>query len=202
MDLSIIVPCHNLENYLFDLLMSLKLQKLQDYKVELIFVCDACTDETRKVIENFDLPNYTSKIILDADVKSCGLARNVGLEAAIGEYIWFLDGDDWLLEFDAVASVLRVIKTNNLPILRIDWDCAYPDRYKYKMMVWQYIYSRKLIGDIRFLAVQPDEDVHFMNEIIKKGPKILFYPRKLYYYNFMREGSNMEQLMHKGHIDP
>ena len=202
MDLSIIVPCHNLENYLSDLLMSLKLQNIKDYEVELIFVCDACTDKTREVLENFDLSNFSSVQIIDADVKACGLARNVGLEEACGRYIWFLDGDDWLLDFNAITTALKLIEDKQVDILRVGFDCAYPDRFRFSMMVWQYVYSRELIGDIRFTNIQPNEDLEFMKLIQKKNPTMFFYPRKLYYYNFMREGSNMEQLVRKGRIDP
>ena len=202
MDLSIIVPCHNLEKYMYDLLMSLKFQNLKDHEVEVIFVCDACTDNTKKVIEDFELDNYASKIILDANVKSCGLARNVGLEVATGFYIWFLDGDDWLLEFDAVSSVIELMDECAPDILRVGFDCAYADRHKFNWMVWQYIYTRSIIGDTRFLPIQPNEDLEFYKEITAKKPNILAYGRKLYYYNFLREGSNMQQLLQKGRIEP
>lgn len=53
MDLSIIVPCHNLENYITPLLVSLQSQVYDKEKVEIIFVCDSCSDNTKKIIQEF-----------------------------------------------------------------------------------------------------------------------------------------------------
>ena len=88
MDLSVIVPCHNLENYIIPLLNSLNEQELDQYTIELIFVCDSCTDNTKKIIESypFDNPNIVKISIYEVNFHSCGLTRNVGLENAKGEY--------------------------------------------------------------------------------------------------------------------
>lgn len=53
MDLSVIIPCHNLEKYILPLLVSLNLQDLNNYDVEFIFVLDACEDNTESMIRNF-----------------------------------------------------------------------------------------------------------------------------------------------------
>lgn len=87
MDMSIIIPCHNLENYITPLLVSLQLQVIPYYNVELIFVCDNCTDNTQKIIEKFDFNDLYEVIVLKRNVQSCGLARNEGLAIARGKYI-------------------------------------------------------------------------------------------------------------------
>lgn len=198
MDLSVIVPCHNLENYITPLLMSLAAQDRTDLEVEYIFVCDACTDNTSDVIQLFweeVNPEYQIKII-DVDVHSCGLARNVGLDYCSGEYIWFMDGDDWLLTTKAFQKALSAIKSYEAGILKFGF-LSEKFKQSYFGMVWQYIFKRDLIGDLRFDDQSPGEDDRFTQKIIQKvGNEIFGLEEALYYYNYLREGSNMWNFFH------
>ena len=207
MDLSVIIPCHNIGKYIPPLLESFNSQNLSQYKVELIFIFDACTDDTRKVVEEIlpFSPPYEAIHLINADVKSCGFARNVGLEIASGKYVWFIDGDDWLLNDNAMSTCIRLLEKYNSPLIQFSFD--YPDTFKFgtsPVMVWQYCYNRELIGTTRFLPIQPSEDVAFNKEIFRKigNNKILVIKAKLYYYNYGREGSNMQQLTTTGVIKP
>lgn len=207
MDLSVIIPCHNLEDCITSMLDSLNMQNLHSFKVEIIFVFDACSDNTRNVVENYlpFTPKYEAIHLINADVKSCGFARNVGLDYATGNYIWFMDGDDWLLDNDAIALCIYNMNNTEYPVLKFGFD--YPDTFKFgdsPVMVWQYCYKKSIIGDTRFLSIQPHEDVAFNNEIFAKVPNqtILVLNKNLYYYNYGRIGSNMQQLLTTGEIKP
>ena len=205
MDMSIIVPCHNIENYITPLLVSLKLQELADKEVEIIFVCDDCTDGTEAKITSFcHSDRYAELSLLKCKVHSCGLARNIGLEEAKGEYIWFVDGDDWLTTPYAILHIFNYFKETGALIIRFDYEA--PDYFLAKghpSMVWQYAYRRDLIGDLRFTEIQPHEDLEFNRSIMHKlDNNFPFLNRKLYYYNYMREGSNIQQLLTKGKIEP
>lgn len=95
MDLSIIIPCHNLEGYIKPLLLSFNALNLANIETEFIFVLDACTDNTAEEIRKYMI-DFNYKIIY-CDYHKCGLARNIGFEASSGQYIWFVDGDDWII---------------------------------------------------------------------------------------------------------
>ena len=95
MDFSIIVPCHNLENEIKNLLLSFHMLELEDITYEIIFVLDNCTDKTQKVIEHY-MYDMEYKIIT-CSMGSPGLARNAGLDEVKGDFIWFVDGDDWII---------------------------------------------------------------------------------------------------------
>ena len=70
-------------------------------------------------------------------------------------------------------------------------------------MVWQYIYQRALIGNLRFLHIQPNEDVKFSQEVFRKvRNQVWSIPVAFYYYNYGRPGSNMVQLRETGKIVP
>lgn len=202
MDLSIIIPCHNIENWIDPLLSSLKVQQFGDYKVELIFVLDACTDHTGAKLLAFEAPQYEGITVVNVIEHSCGLARNHGLERAKGEYIWFVDGDDWITSPDAINMIIATMKIQNEDIIKIDYEAPNFKLYGYPSMVWQYIMRRDLIGDLRFLSIQPHEDVKFMGSILCDiSHPIYLLNLKLYHYNYMREGSNIYQFKTKGKID-
>ena len=208
MDISLIIPCHNLENFINPLLVSLQLQVFSNLKAELIFVCDGCSDNTAEKIKAFNFDNYENVKIIEVEVYSCGLARNEGMKEATGELIWFLDGDDWLTYPFAIESVVEFMlkEKNDSKIIKVAYDCP-PFFYAkgHPAMVWQYVYRRDLIETIKFSGIQPNEDLVFNQEVgrrvggFEKIPKI---GKPLYYYNFMRSGSNMQQFITKGKIDP
>ena len=192
-DISVIVPVYNLEPFIKPLLITLKDQQLDEYKAEYIFVLNNCTDNSEKVIRESGLDCK----ILSCKEQGCGLARNTGLEHAKGEYIWFMDGDDWLLSDTAIRDVLDTATEQHLDILRIPFDS---DRFAwpYFSMVWQYLLRRDFISEFRFPAFQPGEDDAYMTEVLNKAG----YDREtyvtmpcaiqpMYFYNYGRVGSNM-----------
>ena len=192
-DLSIIIPVYNLERFLGPMLHSLKSQDFGDYAVEIIFVLNNCTDASEQVIRDSGLPCR----LITCPRQGCGPARNAGMDAATGEYIWFMDGDDWLLSPRAVFSVLDRAKREHLNILLIPFASARFNAVYYSM-VWQYLLRREFIKGIRFPAIQPAEDDAFMAEVLSRTglnrSTFIFLPtmpEQLYYYNYLREGSNM-----------
>lgn len=201
MDLSIIIPCHNLERYITPLIISLNAQKFS-YQVEIWFVFDSCTDATKEVIKRKLKKQKYKVYFIDCEVHSCGEARNRALDLANGEYIWFIDGDDWIFDNNAIETLLQTAKRYNSKLLRFQYKSI---NYKLKldMMVWQYLFSSELIGETRFPPTMPHEDIEFMRQIGEKNDfKVDEIEIPLYFYNFGREGSNMTQYLEKGHIDP
>lgn len=195
MDMSIIIPCHNLEYYITPLLVSLNLQTLWKYEVELFFVCDNCTDNTATVIKSFPWKGTYKKIsLIECNVQSCGLARNEGMKKAQGTYIWFIDGDDWLLNETAILQIIERFKSTEANLLNFKF--AAPKYFKWKnyfSMVWQYAFRKDFIEDILFTKEQPHEDVIFMKKVVEKldNSKVPILDSVLYYYNYLRPNSNM-----------
>ena len=91
--ISVIVPVYNVEKYLEKCLNSLVNQTYQN--IEIIVVDDGSTDNSGRIADDFALKYDIIKVI---HTKNGGLsaARNVGIENAGGEYIAFVDSDDWV----------------------------------------------------------------------------------------------------------
>lgn len=110
LDVSVIIPAYNVENYIGKCLKAIINQTYKN--IEIIVINDNSTDNTKKVIEEYQnqFPNF-SLINLDEN-KGVSNARNIGISIAKGEYIMFCDSDDWYEE-NAVEILLKEAKDNN-----------------------------------------------------------------------------------------
>ena len=90
---SVIVPVYNVEQYLSDCLESICRQTLKG--IEIIVVNDGSTDNSLSIIESFQQKYSNMKLI---NKKNGGLssARNAGIDMAVGEYLFFVDSDDFI----------------------------------------------------------------------------------------------------------
>lgn len=119
--ISIIIPCYNVEKYIDHCLTSVVEQTIGLDMLEIICVNDASTDETweklsaweRRYTENFLLINCKEN-------GAQGRARNIALSHATGNYITFLDSDDWM-EPDACEKIYRAMKAYDCDIVRYGW---------------------------------------------------------------------------------
>ncbi len=95
--ISIIIPCYNVENYIMRCFESLKNQTIGIENLELIFIDDASTDHTWEILSQIEA-DYPQNVVLThfEENQRQGGARNFGLSIAKGEYIGFVDADDWV----------------------------------------------------------------------------------------------------------
>lgn len=111
-NVSIIVPIYNVQDFLACCLDSLINQSLKD--IEIICINDGSTDSSLEILQE-----YASKdnriIIINQENMGQSVARNVGIETAKGEYIGFVDSDDWI-DLDFYEKLYQAAKTNNSDI--------------------------------------------------------------------------------------
>ena len=193
---SVIVPAHNSAEYIRKGLHSIRQQSFRDY--ELIVVCDACTDETSKIALGF------ADSVIKTDYGMDGLARNAGIDAANGEWILFMDDDDWFLH-PYVFQILyeeAVMTDADMIVFNFIWAKHRPDggdQYyrngvgRANIAVWSKCWRRSFIGDTRFPGIQFTSDVLFMDDILEKKPQAVWLDQPMYFYNYMREGSQTER---------
>lgn len=195
MRFSIIVPTHNAENTIRKALNSIRSQTFKDY--ELIVVCDNCTDNTDAIAEA-----YTNKVYHVSN--GCdGPTRNAGLEKAQGEYVLFMDDDDWWLHEYVLWQLNEKLKeTGNPDVLCFSFifkglKYATPtNNYGINnnrwYAVWSKCWRREFIGNSRFSNVKMTSDVDFHNSVFAKHPRVVDWDMPMYYYDYMRKGSQTE----------
>ena len=91
--LSIIIPVYNVEKYLPKCLESILGQSFKDF--EIICVNDGSTDNSLQVLQTYKKQDGRI-VIVDKKNEGSGIARNLGLSTARGNYVYFVDSDDWL----------------------------------------------------------------------------------------------------------
>lgn len=116
--ISIIIPCYNVEQYMDRCLNGIIVQTIGMQELEVICVNDASTDGTLKRLQEWE-QKYPELIhIIDCKQNGrLGKARNIGLEHANGEYVMFLDADDWM-ESDAYELLYQKAEQYNCDIVR------------------------------------------------------------------------------------
>ncbi len=114
MKVSIIIPIYNVEQYLRDCLDSAISQTMKE--IEIICVNDCSPDNSSSIVEEYMLKDSRVKLINRESNGGLSAARNSGLEIAQGEYIYFLDSDDWI-DLDFIESMYNSAIENNANIV-------------------------------------------------------------------------------------
>ena len=218
--LSIIVPFYNVEKYIEQCIRSLYDQDIPKEEYEVICVDDCSPDGSRGKIEELrDKNGYTNLTILHhTENKRQGGARNTGLAAAKGEYIWFVDSDDYVLP-NVFGKLYEEAKQNNLDILHLNFESSkvngpteqcvlreddqvysgpdfvlddYYDHHINFSLCWlEWIRREHLMQqDIRFAEYMQFEDADYAYRLYEKAERVKQSNVVAYHY-ISREGSTM-----------
>ena len=214
---SIIISVYNGEKIITNCLNSLIGQDYPCHKYEIIVVDDCSTDNTPNIIKDYINDKKTTpnppviKLLLHNVNKKQGGGRNTGLKNAKGNWIFFLDADDFWL-YDNVLSIFdefiknnsnidlirsisaKVNTTNYIPLKNYNNDIAFQtvDSRQYFMSekftyeVWSICYKKEFLDkiNIHFVENMFYEDTKWTTEIMYKGERILLIDFPFYgYYN-------------------
>lgn len=182
---SIIIPSHNGAERIRKALDSCVSQSFTDY--EIIVVCDDCTDNTAEIAKE-----YTPHVI-SVGYRRDGLSRNAGLDIAAGEWILFLDDDDWWLHEFVLEDLAKLTNDETVDVINfgVVWRfVGVRGSYgSYLPMVAGHCWRRSFIGDTRFCDAGYSSDTEFLYNLIRRKPTALWTALPMYYYNYMRAGS-------------
>ena len=127
MILSIIIPIYNVEPYIKKCLLSCICQKdVSNREYEIILVNDGTKDNSMEIVKEIMDSHPDSVPVKIINQKNMGLsaARNTGIENSQGEYIWFVDSDDWIDE-DSVKCIIDKLKDGCVDILQMPYKLIY-----------------------------------------------------------------------------
>lgn len=130
---SVVIPVYNVEKYLEECVDSVLNQSFSDY--EIILVDDGSTDNGGKICDEYALENNRVTVIHQ---KNAGLsaARNTGLANAKGEYIYFLDSDDYI-EKHSLEHLYNIAIKDNSDVVFFDGDVFFTDCEPFKVMGYE-----------------------------------------------------------------
>lgn len=206
--ISIIVPIYNVEKYLTRCLTSLVNQTMKE--IEVICVNDGSPDQSQKIIDQFvaDYPETVVSVVK----QNGGLAdaRNFGLNYAKGEYVLFIDSDDWVTE-DMCEKMYQLLKQTGADLVVCDLNNVYDDGRVEHVSCGSFecgnvasnsalltidnsacnkLFKKSLFDEIKFPVGIWYEDLGCIPMILAKATKIVKINEPFYQY-FQREGSIM-----------
>ena len=154
-DISVIIPCYNIEKYVGECINSVLNQK-GNLKIQIVCVNDGSTDNTLEVLKAYD-----RKItLIDSENHGLGMARNLGIDNSKGRYIFFLDSDDYILPC-CLLDCLQIIEKNNLSSVSVGYCDFLNDKVIKRTgngYSWGILYKREIFDKFRFPNTYVFED--------------------------------------------
>lgn len=208
--LSVIMPVYKAEEYIYKAVDSILNQTYAN--LEVILVDDGSPDNCGKICDEYAEKDSRVKVIHKKNGGQAD-ARNFGIEAASGEFIGFVDSDDYIEPY-MYQEMINYMQQNSLDIVCGDTKQIKGKKIKFKPrhkenLIWNKneaicenlsgsldnavtnkIYKRKVIGDIRFPKGRVYEDVATIYKFIYNADRV-GYLAKGYYYYIKRKGSTI-----------
>lgn len=214
MVISIVVPVYKVEAYLNRCVDSILAQSFTDF--ELILVDDGSPDNSGKICDEYAEKDSRVRVIHQEN-GGAAVARNAGIDAAKGEWLAFIDSDDWVSP-DYLALLLQAAITCNVNISACNYRTVrnendfetelmpesaarmnieeywLEDRTR-AIVPWGKLYKRSLYDNIRYPKGKYDEDEYTIYKVLFKENEIAYLNRKIYFYY-----QNDKSLSHRDYI--
>lgn len=147
--LSIIIAAYNIDKYISDCLNSCLAQNFKDF--EIICVDDGATDYTPAILDKYSLEYPDIVKVIHKKNGGVSSARNMGIMVAEGEWLWFIDGDDFISE-NCIGVMLSVLKDND-EMLFFDSDKP----HEYSKVVFNEKLKIKKLDESNFFDSRPSK---------------------------------------------
>jgi CDP-glycerol glycerophosphotransferase len=211
--LSVVLPVYKVQGYLRQCLDSLLEQPFTDF--EIVAVDDCSPDHSGAILAEYAARDPRVRVVSPAENVGLGRARNLGLDHAAGEYVWFLDSDDWLAQGSLTAVADRLAATGADVLIvgfdRVHWDgrvvtagagktlaeapetftvAEWPRVINVLHVAWNKVVRRDLLVKLGFRFEQGwYEDVSFTYPLLAAAERISGLPRTCVHYRQRRTGA-------------
>lgn len=208
---SVIVPVYNVENYLRECLDSIVAQTYRN--IEVILIDDGSKDSSGEICDEYADKDNRIKVI-HKENGGVSAARNTGLDVAKGEWISYVDSDDYI-EDTMLETLICLAKENDVELAMCSFkdisECENVTQendirifskdeliYNYVVRntdycitegIWDRIYKRVLVDGLRFKNDRINLDILYTMEVFTRAHKALYTSEKLYNYRAGREGN-------------
>ena len=207
-EVSMIVPVYQVEKYIAQCIESVLNQTFKDF--ELILIDDGSKDQSGSICDLYAAKDDRI-LVIHTENRGAAAARNVGLDHASGRYITFLDGDDYLDEH-MIARMYEEIEHSEYDMVVCDFLNLLPDEednfivhlqeetvngrnvlehlknernYGLWTIVWNKIYKREVLENLRFPDGKYFEDEFFSNQLYLNSNQIHVIPDVLCYHRVL-----------------
>ena len=214
MKVSVIVPAYNVQKYIRKCLDSLVNQTLKNYEV--IIVNDGSTDTTQAIINEY-VSKYPCLKTYEKENGGMSSARNYALKYATGEYIAFVDSDDYV-ELNFLEEMYNKAKKDDSDVVICDYYALNEEVKRYTTchmnysnskkieyllsppMVWSKLIKKDIMDKVRFTEGIFYEDLDICMRLYPYVKRVSFVDKPLYNYYLQHSGSVMTQKAFNNHL--
>ncbi|MGP1411556.1 MAG: glycosyltransferase family 2 protein [Peptoanaerobacter stomatis] len=227
MFLSIIIPVYNIENYIAECINSVL--EIKSIEYEVIVILGTSSDKSNEIVKEYAM-SYTNIFIYFQNGRGLSNARNCGMKYAKGEYILFLDGDDYI-NANKLEDALKYLTMYESDVLVSEYRGFYDFKNKFFISkqintiqndeyidikikkflekkkcfwnVWRYIYKKDFLikNKIKFKEGTYAEDLEYTTDIFLNTDNIYFFNDYYYNYRLNRKNSLMNVPTKKKIVD-
>lgn len=211
--ISVIVPVYNVVRYLPECIESILQQRY--HQLEIILIDDGSTDGSGELCDRYAKKDSRIKVIHQKN-GGAACAKNAGLQIASGEYLSFVDSDDFLAE-DVYSHMVKHLEKYKADVIQCGFRNVYCDHsaehlaldyiaefsnvdYLYRFttdwtcgLLWDKLYRRKIFNDVQFEEGHKIDDEFFTYQGIMNANRIVYCPEIVYNYR-KRKSSVMLQM--------
>lgn len=196
---SVVIPCYHSEEFIGKAIKSVKEQSFTDY--ELLVMCEKDDNKSIEAVRECGVEPHID------DYGSSGAARNAGMALSQGEYILFLDSDDWYLHSECFTMLNQFLR---FPCDILSFAFIF-GKYGYTSVlgnrghlypnVWSRAWRKSFVEkhNLQFPEVSRDEDIIFVQAALEKEPEHRLSEIPFVYYTYPREGSRMQEKEQEEH---
>lgn len=206
--ISVIIPIYNTEKYLIRCIESVRNQTYKD--IEIILIDDGSIDGSVEICDRYETIDFRIRVFHEKN-KGAAAARNLGLDVSRGEYIFFLDSDDYLdnnsLEImftkissskaDMVVGDYAIVNEYGVELVNnghksVLSDCEISGKQflikncieveKTLVCVWNKLYKKEIFDNLRYESGKLHEDEHAFHKICGKCKSVAIIGKVLYFY--------------------
>jgi len=196
--ISVIIPVYNVESYLHRCVDSIINQTYNN--LEIILINDGSHDNSGKICDDY-ASNDSRVIVVHKKNEGSSNARNAGLDISTGDYIAFVDSDDFIIE-SMLDTMLSYSLEFNIDVVEIKPNTdntisKSKDKFEIQnkvtsikriiestaFSVWRRLYKSSLIHDLRFIPKIIHQDVFYTMDVLDRIENIGYLNSKLYIYN-------------------
>ena len=219
--ISVVVPIYNSKNYTKKCIESLMKQTYQN--LEIILIDDGSSDGSDEICDMYAKVDKRLKVIHKKNEGRC-VARNIGIDYANGDYIGFVDGDDYLeedmyevlynllTEYQADISMISyfdIKEESKTPRYNLNEICIYDNveamkelllDKKIQSYLWNKLFKKELFRELRLEDLSNLEDVDFIYKIFMRMKWLVYLPIPKYNYVFRKDSGLRSISAQKFHV--
>ena len=202
--ISVIIPVYNVEDYLTECVDSVLNQTYKNY--EILLIDDGSTDKSSQICDAYSEKNNKINVI-HTENKGLSAARNLGTEKAKGEYVFYLDSDDYV-ENNVLERMIKIVEQDNVDIVCGNFMYTYSDRTviaikeekeyevldtysameqlvkgeKIQNFAWGKLIKKEIAQNHKFPVGKLFEDMYWTHYVIDQAEKVAIDYKSFVYY--------------------